>query len=626
MVLFVLSSVSSAAVLEVLLLLPSLLMSRSAVIAPRVLASEAYAATPAAARLAARNAAKPAVSVLSAVATARRAAAERRAPARQRVVSPAPVDDTTHDSTALHTPPAIQPGVPPTPAFSPGAIGRSVAQAIAPLLAEQASVKKLKLKAAPGDLSAPKWPGELEVASQPGKLTLFEAARVKYVATCALSQHVPTPLHEAFDVLLVPTLRRWLGMPKGTALCVDWVSLSPALDAAIMPLLKAKFVVVSAMSLRASLKALRVRPFTSSWLDLNRAFDAFSAKWDVAVFEAQRHGVALPSPDLADILKAACAEIPCLADAIDGRQDDVLRLETAIRSFLEREEARALDPAQAKTQRPPVDPRRPSSVSFAATSPAVSPARAFVPPPSQSPSRPKTPTPSLKLLAVVAEVVQGVCGNCGLAGHSASDCVTAELFPGLGKGPSGEWRKGEREVWVKSLPPDKVSAIIAGVKKKMAAKKAARSSTLLQRTSRVSTRGSPLAPSFLARASSPSVNASRYPSFEARARVGSMEAAATPALADTGTPPNFVSGKLAASIVEAGLGVMVPVHVRISAAGVFRGECREALRTQVWFKVAGEDGLSGQQRGVQSERMRLRCRACGTAAWCATRRAVRPQL
>ena len=66
-----------------------------------------------------------------------------------------------------------------------------------------------------------------------------------------------------------------------------------------------------------------------------------------------------------------------------------------------------------------------------------------------------------------------------------------------------------------------------------------------------------------------------------------MEAAATPALADTGTPPNFVSGKLAASVVGAGLGFMVPVHVRISAAGVFRGECREALRTQVWFKVRG---------------------------------------
>jgi hypothetical protein len=73
-------------------------------------------------------------------------------------------------------------------------------------------------------------------------------------------------------------------MAKGTALCADWVALTPALDAAIVPLLKAKFVVVSAMSLRASRQALRVRPFAPSWLDLNRAFDAFSAKWDVAVF------------------------------------------------------------------------------------------------------------------------------------------------------------------------------------------------------------------------------------------------------------------------------------------------------------------------------------------------------
>ena len=462
---------------------------------------------------------------------------------------------------------------------------------MAPLL-EQASAKKLKMKAAPGDLSAPRWLGELEVTSKPDKLTLFEAARVKYMATCMLSNHVPTPLHEAFDVHLVPTLRRWLGMAKGTALCADWVSLAPALDAAIMPLLKSKFVVVSALSLWTSLKALKIRPFASSWLDLSRAFDSFSASWDMAVFEAQRLGVSLPSSDLADILKAACAEIPCLTHAIFGRQEDVLRLESAVRSFLEREEARALDPAQAMTQRPPVDSRRSASVSFAASSPAggASPARGSALPPSQSPSRPKTPAPSLKLhaIAVAAEVMQGVCCNCGLSGHSADDCVTEELFPGLGKGPSGVWRKGERDGFVKSLPPATVAAIIAGVKKKMAAKKAERSSTLSQRTSRISTRVSPRAPPApFARASPTPVNASRYPSFEARARVGSMEAAATPALADTGTPPNFVSGKLAASIVGAGLGVMVPVHVRISAAGVFRGECREALRTQVWFKVRG---------------------------------------
>ena len=88
-------------------------------------------------------------------------------------------------------------------------------------------------------------------------------------------------------------------------------------------------------------------------------------------------------------------------------------------------------------------------------------------------------------------------------------------------------------------------------------------------------------------ASSDRVNASRFPSFEARARVGSAGAACTPALLNTGTPPNFVSAKLAQEIVQAGTGMRVPVHVRISAAGVFRGECREALRTQVWFKVRG---------------------------------------
>jgi hypothetical protein len=175
-----------------------------------------------------------------------------------------------------------------------------------------------------------------------------------------------------------------------------------------------------------------------------------------------------------------------------------------------------------------------------------------------------------------AEVMQGVCCNCGLSGHSANDCVTAELFPALGRGPSGVWRKGEREAFMKSLPPETVTAIVAGVRKKIAAKKA---------KATADGKAPPVSPRRVPPVST--VNASRYPSFEARARVGGMEAAAIPALADTGTPPNFVSGALAASIVGAGLGTMVPVHVRISAAGVFRGECREALRTQVWFKVRG---------------------------------------
>jgi hypothetical protein len=38
---------------------------------------------------------------------------------------------------------------------------------------------------------------------------------------------------------------------------------------------------------------------------------------------------------MVDILKAACAEVPCLADVMDGRQDDVMRLEAAVRAFLE---------------------------------------------------------------------------------------------------------------------------------------------------------------------------------------------------------------------------------------------------------------------------------------------------
>ena len=526
-------------------------------------------------RLGARNAAADARSIAPAVPKS----AAKRARAPGAVVAASGVPASAHI-----TPPPPGLGVPlPAilPAFSPGAIGRSFAASLMPLFAEQsaqASARKLKLKAAPGDLSAPKWIGELEVASQPDKLSMFEAARIKYEATCALSSHVPTPVHEAFDVLIVPTLRRWLGMPKGTALCADWVTLTPTLDAAIMPLLKSKFLVVSAMSLRASLKALRIRPFASSWLDLNRAFDAFSAKWDMAVFEALRAGVSLSSPDLADILKTACAEVSCLADAIDGRQDDVLRLESAVRSFLEREEARALDPSQAKTQRPPVDSRRPSSVSFAPPStPSASVRSPSAPPPAgRSPVLAPSPSPaktkSLKLLAVSTDVLTGVCCNCGLEGHTHLDCVTAELFPGLGKGPTGTWRVGERKAWVQTLPAATTSAIVAGVRKKMALRKSA---------PKAPSRSSPRP------ASSDRVNAPRFPSFEARARVGSAGAVGTPALADTGTPPNFVSAKLAQEIVQAGTGTRVPAHVRISAAGVFRGECREALRTQVWFKVRG---------------------------------------
>ena len=162
--------------------------------------------------------------------------------------------------------------------------------------------------------------------------------------------------------------------------------------------------------------------------------------------------------------------------------------------------------------------------------------------------------------------MQGVCCNCGLAGHAANDCVTAELFPGLGKGPSGVWRRGERDAWVKTLPPATVAAIVSGVRKKMAAKK--------DRGKLSDGKPLPVSP----RRAPSAVNAHRFPSFEARARLGDMDAAATPALADTGTPPNFVSGELAASIVAAGHGVIVPAHVRISAAGVFRGECLRALR------------------------------------------------
>ena len=145
--------------------------------------------TPAQQRLTARNA-KVALA-LSVAPTA--LVGKKRAPPPARTAALT----TPGLSALLRTPPAEPPvaasGVAPSAStFSPGAIGRSVALAMAPLLAEQASAKKLKLLAAPGDLSAPRWTGELEVASQSDKFTLFEAARVRYVATCDLTGHVPS--------------------------------------------------------------------------------------------------------------------------------------------------------------------------------------------------------------------------------------------------------------------------------------------------------------------------------------------------------------------------------------------------------------------------------------------------
>ena len=513
--------------------------------------------TPAAERYAARAAKAGAAEAATQPRAAPKATPKRRA------TPLAPPPRTPVGSPPLSPPLSVQP-----PGISPGALGRSVAAAIAPLLA--ASAKKVKHKAAPGDLAPPQWVGDLDIASNPDRLTEFTAARTKYLAVCSLSEFIPTPISKAFLPVLVPTLRRWLKMPPGTALCEDWVVLDPSLDGQILPMLKSKFRCITPASLRVTLKALRIRGFSASWPDLNRAFDDFTAKWTVAVFEAQRLGVSLPTTDLADIMKSACGEVTALRDTIDGRQDDVVALEALVHAFLEEQELVSFQPGRAQFQRPPVDSRRPSSVSFAASPASVPPARSpAVPvPPSQSPSKPKA---AVKLLAVAAEVMAGVCNNCGLPGHQHNDCVTAELFPAIGRGSSGVWRKGEREVWARSLPPETTAAIVAGVRKRVAAKKAG--------AAKFPARASPRS------ASSDKVNASRFPSFEARARVGSAGAACTPALADTGTPPNFVSAELAQAIVQAGTGTRVPAHVRISAAGVFRGECREALRTQIWFKA-----------------------------------------
>ena len=476
------------------------------------------------------------------------------------------------------TPPPKNPSVPP-PAFSPGAVGRSVAEAIAPLLA--ASAKKQKHKAAPGDLAPPLWDGDLDIASKPERLTEFTAARTRYLAVCGLSDFIPTPISKAFPFALVPTLRRWLKMPAGTALCEDWVTLDPQLDGQILPMLKSKFRCITPASLHVTLSALRIRGFSASWPDLNRAFDEFNARWTVAVFEAQRLGVSLPTTDLADIMKSACGDVTALRDAIYDRQDDVAVLEALVHSFLEEQELVSFLPGRAQFQRPPVDSRRPSSVSFAVSPASLPPVRSpsISVPPAQSPSMPKT---AVKLLAVAAEVMVGVCNNCGLAGHQHDDCVTAELFPALGRDPSGVWRKGEREAWSKSLPHDTTAAIVAGVRTRIAAKKL--NSGTAKFPARTSSRS----------ATSDRVNASRFPWFEARARVGSAGAFCTPALADTGTPPNFVkrgagAGKCAGGHRHARSGA----RSHLSSGRVSRRVSRGAAHAGL---VQGARGVDGAQR------------------------------
>jgi hypothetical protein len=101
-VLFVFYSVFSAAALEVLLLLPSVLMSRTSGIAPRVLASENVAATPAASRLAARNAAKPATAATRSVAPTARAG---KRPTPVVAVTPGPAARDTFGGVAQSTNP-----------------------------------------------------------------------------------------------------------------------------------------------------------------------------------------------------------------------------------------------------------------------------------------------------------------------------------------------------------------------------------------------------------------------------------------------------------------------------------------------------------------------------------------
>ncbi len=265
----------------------------------------------------------------------------------------------------------------------------------------------LRNSATAADLVPPPWPGKLNLKSDTSKLTLWLAARTRYVEVCRLSEHAPVPLHcpGTFSPEEVPTLRRWLNMVEGTCLCDDWVTLSPTLEAAIIPTLKARMESLSEETLHAELTALRIPHFASSWADLASAFDQYTAKWTVAVFRHKRAAVELHTADLADIMKAHCIAVESLRHLLASRCDDVAILKARVFAFLEQEEKLSVRPGAAVSQRPPSDSRKGgASVAFASTPPShkttwSSPSA----PPGNSLPR-STPSPSALRSAGIAKV------------------------------------------------------------------------------------------------------------------------------------------------------------------------------------------------------------------------------
>ncbi len=464
-----------------------------------------------------------------------------------------------------------------------------------------AVAEKLKMSVSSAELVPPPWTGKLNIRSDPDKLTVWLAARARYVEVCRLAGFAHLPLNKegtTFGPKEVPTLRRWLGMTEGTSLCDDWVSLTPVLEARIIPELKRRMEVASEDSLRAELTGLRIPHFHSSWPDLSSAFDQFSADWTVAVFKAKRGGAVMSSADLADILKAHVGSVEVLRHLVAGRCDDFSSLLSKVFQFLAREEDLSMRPGAAVSQRPPTDSRKKeSSVAFAPTPPSFK-SSGTTPSPSasarissaSSPSlrnggvaKPKHSTPpsskkTVSLMAVGATTpslkLTAGCSNCGLAGHGMESCALhLEFpFPAYGRGPEGQWAVGERSVFFASLPPDVKARVIKRAHAIVAEKRARHASSAAPAPTRVSPR---------------SVNPKVYLSFVARARVAVFESVNVAALADTGTPPNFISPALAEATLARGDGSKVPCNLSIVAAGVHRGSCEWVLRTTLWLKFKG---------------------------------------
>jgi hypothetical protein len=145
-------------------------------------------------------------------------------------------------------------------------------------------------------------------------------------------------------------------------------------------------------------------------------------------------------------------------------------------------------------------------------------------------------------------------------------------FPQQGKGPQGTWRPGERAEFWAALSADVKERTLQRARIFVAARNAKKAAATPS-ASRVFPRSA--------------VNRKIYPSFVARARLAALLSPNIAVLADTGTPPNFISPALAAAALAKGEGCKLSCNFSINAAGVHRGSCTWALRTTLWLKFKG---------------------------------------